>query len=310
MKPRALSKGHALALLLWMIAGMSLMVTAVIHLARDDIGMAELRLNEAKSRAMARALAYLAARDSALQSGFVTPQVDSADVDAERAQKSDQQQQDGVFKKQYELGGMTGTVELLPAEAFVSLNTATEEELFRLFLVVGEAESDVAYEMAVSVINYRDQPRHAAQDIGSAAGFRYREELLAVYGMRRAVYDRVKDFVHVHSTQGLDMDQAPQRLAAAYTDDSEDGDPTGTGLGAEAERNPKASGTFKQVQGQITFESVYRHKAAMLRGASVSAAMVEVNLANGHRSRLRIWIDQAGKRISRVENVAVQPGKS
>ena len=137
MKLRALSKGHALALLLWMIAGMSLMVTAVIHLARDDIGMAELRLNEAKSRAMARALAYLAARDSALQSGFVTPQVDSADVDAERAQKSDQQQQDGVFKKQYELGGMTGTVELLPAEAFVSLNTATEEELFRLFLVEG-----------------------------------------------------------------------------------------------------------------------------------------------------------------------------
>ena len=43
-------QGFAIALLLWMIAGMSLMVAAVIHFARDDTGMAELRLKEAKSR--------------------------------------------------------------------------------------------------------------------------------------------------------------------------------------------------------------------------------------------------------------------
>ena len=42
--------GFAIALLLWMIAGMSLTVAAVIHFARFDTSMAELRLREAKAR--------------------------------------------------------------------------------------------------------------------------------------------------------------------------------------------------------------------------------------------------------------------
>ena len=58
--------GYALALLMWMIAGMSLLVMAVIHFAQDDIGLAEQRLNEAKSDALARGVAMLALRDEAL----------------------------------------------------------------------------------------------------------------------------------------------------------------------------------------------------------------------------------------------------
>ena len=308
MRPRALSHGHALALLLWMIAGMSLMVTAVIHLARDDIGMAELRLNEAKSRAMARGLAYLAARDSGLRSALIQPAPGVPGGGDATQKRNGSPQQFEVFTEQYEVAGMRGTVELLPAGAFVSLNTATEEELFRLFLALGEAESEAAYEMAVSVVGYRDLPRQATRELGNHSGFRYREELLAVNGMKRSVYDRVKDFVHVNNTVGLDKDLAPERLSSIYTD-AQSGSDQLEGSASQASVT-KSSGATRQVQGPITFESIYRHKAAMLRGASVNAAMVEVTLPNGHSSFFRVWIDQAGKQISRVETISEQPETS
>ena len=59
--------GFAIALLLWMIAGMSLTVAAVIHFAYEDTGMAELRVREAKVQALGRGVAYLLLRDSAWQ---------------------------------------------------------------------------------------------------------------------------------------------------------------------------------------------------------------------------------------------------
>lgn len=308
--PKASSSGHALALLLWMITGMSLMVAAVIHVARDDIGMAEQRLNEAKSRAMARGLAFLASRDSAVQQGESQSSEDDPSGGDASESETDQSNKANAFRKQYEMDGMIGAVEILPAEAFVSLNTATEEELFRLFLVIGQAEPDAAYEMALSVIGYRDQPRHAIQEIKTFSGFTYREELLAVNGMRRSVYDRVKDLVHVNTTAGLDVDQAPAGLAAIYADDSDASDESGRpGYAFEGEVKSKPPAMSRQVQGPITFESIYRHKAAMLRGSSVRAVMVKAELPNGHRANLRVWIDQDGKQISRVEKLAMQPEK-
>ena len=60
MTGRQPAQGYAIALLMWMIAGMALLVMAVIHFARDDIGSAEQRLSEAKSNALARGVALLA----------------------------------------------------------------------------------------------------------------------------------------------------------------------------------------------------------------------------------------------------------
>ena len=64
MSSRSQQQGFAIALLLWMIAGMSLMVAAVIHFARADVGMAELRHSEAKVVAAARGVAMLSIREA------------------------------------------------------------------------------------------------------------------------------------------------------------------------------------------------------------------------------------------------------
>ena len=59
--------GFAIALLLWMIAGMSLMVAAVIHFAHQDTGMAELRVREARAQALGLTLYGSGSRAQALR---------------------------------------------------------------------------------------------------------------------------------------------------------------------------------------------------------------------------------------------------
>ena len=64
MNSQSSQNGFALALVLWSIAGMALLVTAVIHFSRDDLDLVELRLLEAKSNALVRGVALLIMRDS------------------------------------------------------------------------------------------------------------------------------------------------------------------------------------------------------------------------------------------------------
>ena len=303
MSPKVRSSGHAIALLLWMIAGMSLMVTAVIHLARDDISMAELRLNEAKTRAAAKALAFLAARDSALQEFSPVP-ADSVIQEATNegsVSDEDQDVQSGVFTKQYNVEGVAGTVTLLPASAYVSLNSSSEQEMFPLLVGLGGADSTEAYEIVQGVLAYRNQGGAAGPSGSDFSGFRFREELMAVPAMTRDIYDRVKDYVHTHMTSGLNTSQAPDSLASLFSSESDEGSASSgaTGPDARSVRDPNAPARL--VQGPLTFESIYQHKAAMVRGSAVNAAVVDVTLPNGYAATLRVWINQAGSRVLRVE---------
>ena len=102
--------GYALALLMWMIAGMSLLVMAVIHFAQDDIGLAEQRLNEAKSDALARGVAMLALRDEAL-----APYLDEAkpDGDGSTGRNSGNRTTTNASMALYPHGGTSWTVMLL-----------------------------------------------------------------------------------------------------------------------------------------------------------------------------------------------------
>ena len=303
MSPKLRNSGHAIALLLWMIAGMSLMVTAVIHLARDDISMAELRLNEAKTRAAARALAFLAARDSALQ-GFSPARADGAMTGGSSGQAvsdEDQDEQTRVFTKQYNVEGVAGTVTLLPASAYVSLNSSSEQEMFTLLVGLGGADSTEAYEMVQGVLAYRSQGGAAGRSGSDFSGFRFREELMAVPGMTRDIYDRVKDFVHTHMTSGLNTSQAPDSLAAVFSDGFDEGSVGADARGSDARAARDPNAPAKLVQGPLTFESIYRHKAVMARGSAVNAAVVDVTLPNGYAATLRVWINQAGSRVLRVE---------
>ena len=145
--------GFALPLLLWLIAGMSLLATAVIQFAHDEIRMSDQRAKEARVNALARGLALLAEEDSRLassQDGATLTQHDNLQTFAEGwwAEVSD----DRIFTRRYEVGGHVSDVVLAPGNAYVSLNDASGSELEILLREVGIMTKESAKVLAETLL--------------------------------------------------------------------------------------------------------------------------------------------------------------
>jgi len=300
--------GYALALLLWMITGMSLMVTAVIHFARDDIGLSELRVNEAKSRALSRGLGFLVSRDIALrQFEELRAGIENTEEDQRRAGAAENDV-DGVTKAlgpfEYRFERVVGSVIVRPASGLVSLNNASEEELFRTIVALGQADSGEAIGMMQGIIDYRNQVSPVSRDMTDFSGFRFREELLAVESMPRAVYDRVKDFVHVHRTMGLDSANAPPELTALFAGERMLADTSGAASGSgKSNLNNKAS--VPLAAGPVTFDAIYaRRRLAQSGESSAKAVIVNLVFDNGFQSRYRVWMSGSGDELIRSERLS------
>ena len=303
-----LQSGYALALLLWMITGMSLMVTAVIHFARDDIGLSELRINEAKSRALARGLGYLVSRDMALREfessrrGIENEQGGAPDNRAGEGDGIAENESVGPFEYRFER--VLGAVFVRSASAFVSLNNASEEELFTTLVALGQAESGDAISMMQGIIDYRNQVSPVSREMTDFRGYRFKEELLTTGGMTRSVYDRVKDFVHVYQTMGLDSGSAPPELASIFTGERGGvGSSRGANNGGSSELSTKASVPLGG--GPVTFDAIYeRRLAARNPEADVKAITVELAFDNGFRSRYLVWMSGSGGTVLRAERLS------
>ena len=264
--------GFAIALLLWMIAGMSLTVAAVIHFAHEDTGMAELRVREAKAQALGRGVAYLLLRDSALAAYGAASE--GADPALQTEQGEPESEKQTLFTKQYQFGddwSVTGT--LRPSSGFVSLNNADRDELMMLFTGLGKVSDTNAMAMADGVLEYRND----------FPGFRYPEELLAVAGSSRVVYDNVKPYVHAYRTGSLSAGSAPSQLADLAR---EEGFASSGSGGRPSQNNGSRRG---RIEGRITFESI----AEAMRNPdgsadrTISAAEIETTFARGRVSSRR-----------------------
>ena len=303
--------GYALALLLWMITGMSLMVTAVIHFARDDIGLSELRINEAKSRALSRGLGFLVLRDIALsQFQELRAGIENTEEDPRLAGAAGDLgggATQGLGPYEYRFERVVGSVIVRPVSGLVSLNNASEEELFRTIVALGQVESGEAIGMMQGIIDYRNQVSPVSRDMTAFSGFRFREELLAVEGLPRAVYDRMKDFVHVHLTMGLDPANAPPALASLFAGEQMLAGTSGAASGGgELNLNKKAS--VPLAAGPVTFDAIYARRR-LARGGESNAKAVMVDLAfdNGFQSRYRVWMSGSGHALIRSESLSAMP---
>lgn len=270
--------GFAIALLLWMIAGMSLMVAAVIHFAHQDTGMAELRVREARAQALGRGVAYLLLRDKALAAYTAASQ--GADPALQPEQGEPESDKPTLFTKQYQFDQewvVTGT--LRPSSGFVSLNDADRNELMMLFTGLGKVDDKDAMAMIDGVLTYRtDFP-----------GFRYPEELLAVTGSSRVVYDNVKPYVHAYRTGPLSADSAPSQLADLARNEAD-----AASVAAGPPASPGKSGRGG-IEGRITFESIaesMRNPGGVAR--SVSAAELEIILSGGEKLAQTTWVSGQG----------------
>lgn len=290
MKSSARESGFALALLLWMIAGMSLMVTAVIHFAQSDIQMAELRLAEAKGRAVSRGAALLAIRDQMFSTS-----------DDEAGAEGDYQ----PFSREYVLmEGIAASATIREQNAYTSLNDAGAEELAIVLEGMGRMSAGQAMEMAEQIVDYRDISSDASLARIGFEGFKAREELLAIQGFSRQVYDLVKDFIHPYRTGSLDHELAPKSVSALYGADldSSGGSRSSSAQPSSSEGGPTGGPSSSP---SVTFDAIWEKKRRESVGGGMSdyARPVEVILTGvgGTELRQRVWVSGSGKSILRAE---------
>ena len=268
MIPREANQGFALALLLWMIAGMSLTVAAVIHFARTDTGLAELRLTEAKARALGRGVALLALRERAMR------EQTSLYSDEEGANPN-ADANGGLFTATYAFDDIwSATVTLRPANGYVSLNNASVTELSKLFIEIGEATPATAEAMADAVVEYRE----------TYPGFRYREELLMIREPSKPLYDRVQSFVHPFRTGGLASQNAASGLSEHFAESDSDQSESDT------QPNPAV-----QAEGVISFASMHQAKREQmgLGDNTMSVAEVTVRSAGQPSFAVKVWLGES-----------------
>ena len=290
-------QGMAIALLLWMLAAMALTVSAVVHFSQGDVSMAQLRLQESRAWWLGRGLVHLAVRDQMLAA------LDPMNVDANTESDApdleplgdDNSASNVIFSREYNFGDVSARVTLYPAEGLVSLNSAPPEQLLQLFQAVGGLDVNSAQTVVEGMVIYRDQSSPVTFDMMQHPGFRYVEELLAIPGVTRTAYDRVKPWLHTHRTGGFNPQLAPPILAQSFVTDGEGAESVS---GAATMASHQATSAVAQ---PLTFDSVYanpRRRGA--GGGNVMVAQLRFVFNGSDHYRQMIHFDAQSQALLRV----------
>lgn len=165
--------GVALAVVVWFIAGMSLLVAGVVLSARTDVRLAQVHMGRAEaSTAGDGAITLLMAdiRDGAFSLGGDTR----------------------LPQQQYQLGDVQIHVLAVPTEWLLDVNTASAPLLASVFEMSGALPKGNAQYLANAVVQWR-------QGSGRSGGTRLEavEDLLSAPGVNRRTWDGVRDYIAV-----------------------------------------------------------------------------------------------------------------
>ena len=204
-------------LVMWLVAAMSITVGGALALAREEIGLASLRLGEAQAFALGKGIARLAVMDRARAQTAVDENGDPDPADLSR-----------VFMSRYEIDDFTVSATVYPASGFVSVSESDPAVWQRLLSGVGGMDNVAAATLAEQIVN-SELEMTAAAGSGPPGSFqfyaRYRqarsavyvEQLLGVEGMNRAVYDRIRPSISPFNVgSGVDPAVAPPEMLAVF----------------------------------------------------------------------------------------------
>jgi type II secretory pathway component PulK len=179
-------QGVALAIVVWFIAGMSLLVAGIVAQARVDTHMAQIHVARAKAAA---------AGDGAIQLMMVDLMTSRREAGA-------------LPEGRYRVGEIDVAVMLVPQAGLIDINRAQPEVLAALFLLAGGLPEEEARLLAETVVQSRTAP------VGQGLRLHAVEDLLRVPGVSRTLLDSVRDFIVVaDSGQGVvNWSLAPDEL--------------------------------------------------------------------------------------------------
>ena len=170
-RPRRRQAGVALAVVVWFIAGMSLLVAGIVSRATVDTRLAQAHLFRAQAEAAGDGAINLLLADL-LEGQFAA--------------------RGGVPTASYRLGEFPVQVLAMPTMALLDVNAASGPQLARLFREYGNAADDSARALAASVIRWR---RFGGQQPPRPRRFEVVEDLLQVEGMTRIRLDDIRHMV-------------------------------------------------------------------------------------------------------------------
>ena len=184
--PAVRERGVALAIVVWFIAGMSILVLGIVAQAKVDTRLAQLHADRAR---------VVASGDGAIR----------LLVAALAEETRDGRGAEFASERRFRVGEQVVEVSLYPLEGLVDLNTV-DATLFRKLLVAaaGLSPRDAAA-LANSLVEWRvsrGRPKSGGNRLESP------EDLLRVPGFSRAIYESLRDFVYAGSPGGSTLDPA------------------------------------------------------------------------------------------------------
>jgi len=194
---KAKQRGVALAIVVWFIAGMSLLVAGIVSHARVDTQMAQLHVARAKAAA---------AGDGAIQ--LMMADMATGKVPVPAAQ--------GLPARVYRLGELEVAVNLVPATGLIDLNGASAKILAALFIIAGGLVEAEAQTVADNVVKWRSSSAKLSGRSTKTSRFAATEDLLRVDGVSRTLLDAVRDYIvaGAQSQRGTNWSLAPERVLA------------------------------------------------------------------------------------------------
>lgn len=189
-------RGVALILVLWLVAALSVLVSALVATARTDLRGAQLVRLQVEHAALGDGAIRLAAAQLTIPQTMADP----------------------PREFHFTLDGQQVVVDVLPGSAFIDLNRAPVELLRDMFIYGGGIPPEEAEVMASRVIDWRDPdtaalPNGAEDPAYEAAGSPFRtrggpfesvEDLIQVLGVEPDLYDKIKDLVGIYGATTVD----------------------------------------------------------------------------------------------------------
>lgn len=186
-------RGVALAIVVWFIAGMSLIVAGIVSHARVDTQMAQLHVARAKAAA---------AGDGAIQLMMAELSTGLAGSSAQALSR----------EQTFRLGALAVRVNVVPTSALIDLNGAPAALLAALFVVAAGLDQGEAQTVADNVVKWRLTNKGS----NTRAAFAAVEDLLRVEGVSRTRLDAIKDYIvaGVGTQRGINWSLAPDKVLA------------------------------------------------------------------------------------------------
>lgn len=188
-------RGIALAIVVWFIAGMSILVAGIVAQASVDVRMAQVHVARAKAAA---------AGDGAIMLMMADRQATQREAPAEN----------GWHRAAYRMGALNVEVELVPVSQLINVNSADAQLLTLLFTEIAALDAGEAQSLAGSVVQWRQEMRVQQRKMEAP------EDMMAA-GVPRTVLDAVRDYIVAgaiasRSTQWGNMHPALQNIARSY----------------------------------------------------------------------------------------------